>query len=392
MKTSEKALITVSAGSVGIGASLGFFPGFLATILSEDLGVSKGKIGLIVGIYFGATGIGSILTGKITERFGPRKVIFVDMLAVAICSFLIAALSSYEMWLISSLIAGGAYGLSNTGTNAAIGKAVSESQRTLAMSVKTAGVPFMATIASAIGPWPAEKWDWESILIVNGVIALVVGVSALIVVPDERVRVGKTAITVDLPPKFYWFGIASFLLIAGSQPFYSWIVSYLEDSLDVTSGLAGAITSIACFCGVIGMTLNGIYADKIGAEKRIRLIMFLLFLSAIATGFIILGLILGVWIVLLGGIIGVSAQLASIGTMHACVVDKAPLSISKATGITMTGYYLGALASPALFGFIVDWTGSFAYPWAGTAVLLLAAVYAWYKAGNIDSQNNYKGD
>ena len=314
------------------------------------------------------------------------------MLAVAICSFLIAALSSYEMWLISSLIAGGAYGLSNTGTNAAIGKAVSESQRTLAMSVKTAGVPFMATIASAIGPWSAEKWDWESILIVNGVIALVVGVSALIVVPDERVRVGKTAITVDLPPKFYWFGIASFFLIAGSQPFYSWIVSYLEDSLDVTSGLAGAITSIACFCGVIGMTLNGIYADKIGAEKRIRLIMFLLFLSAIATGFIILGLILGVWIVLLGGIIGVSAQLASIGTMHACVVDKAPLSISKATGITMTGYYLGALASPALFGFIVDWTGSFAYPWAGTAVLLLAAVYAWYKAGNIDSQNNYKGD
>ena len=126
MKSRDRALIGVSAGSVGVGASLGFFPGFLATVLSEDLGVSKGKVGLIVGIYFGATGIGSILAGKITELYGPRKVIFADMLAVATCSFLIAILGNYAMWVISSLVAGAAYGLTNTGTNAAIGKAIPE--------------------------------------------------------------------------------------------------------------------------------------------------------------------------------------------------------------------------------------------------------------------------
>jgi len=388
MRSREKALIGVSAGSVGVGASLGFFPGFLATVLSEDLGVSKGKVGLIVGIYFGATGIGSILAGKITELYGPRKVIFVDMLAVAACSFLIAIIGTYEMWVISSLVAGAAYGLTNTGTNAAIGKAISETQRTLAMSIKTAGVPFMATVASAIGPWSAGKWQWENILVVNGICALVVGIAALVIVPDDDFELDDSLMAKSLPLKFYWFGIASFLLIAGSQPFYSWIVSYLEDSLDVTSGLAGAITSIACFCGVIGMILNGLYADRVGAEKRIQLIMALLFLSAIAIGFIILGLVLGVWIVLVGAIIGVTAQLAAIGTMHACVVDKAPFSVSRATGVTMTGYYLGALASPALFGFVVDWTGSFAYPWAGTAVLLLAAVFAWFKAGKIKTQLN----
>ena len=73
---------------------------------------------------------------------------------------------------------------------------------------------------------------------------------------------------------------------------------------------------------------------------------------------------------------GALTQLAAIGTMHACVVDKAPFSVSRATGITMTGYYLGALASPALFGFVVDWTGTFAYSWLGTAVLLFGAVFA----------------
>ncbi len=386
MKSRDRALIGVSAGSVGVGASLGFFPGFLATVLSEDLGVSKGKVGLIVGIYFGATGIGSILAGKITELYGPRKVIFADMLAVATCSFLIAILGNYAMWVISSLVAGAAYGLTNTGTNAAIGKAIPEVQRTLAMSIKTAGVPFMATVASAIGPWSAGKWQWENILVVNGICALVVGLAALVIVPDDNFELGESLITKSLPVKFYWFGIASFLLIAGSQPLYSWIVSYLEDSLDVSSGLAGAITSIACFCGVIGMILNGLHADRVGAEKRIQLIMALLTISAIAVGFIILGLVIGVWIVLVGAIIGVTAQLAAIGTMHACVVDKAPFSVSRATGVTMTGYYLGALASPGLFGYVVDWTGSFAYPWAGTAILLLAAVFAWFKAGKIETQ------
>ncbi|MBB33398.1 MAG: hypothetical protein CL455_07065 [Acidimicrobiaceae bacterium] len=386
MKSRDRALIGVSAGSVGVGASLGFFPGFLATVLSEDLGVSKGKVGLIVGIYFGATGIGSILAGKITELYGPRKVIFADMLAVATCSFLIAILGNYAMWVISSLVAGAAYGLTNTGTNAAIGKAIPEVQRTLAMSIKTAGVPFMATVASAIGPWSAGKWQWENILVVNGICALVVGLAALMIVPDDDFELGESLIAKSLPVKFYWFGIASFLLIAGSQPLYSWIVSYLEDSLDVSSGLAGAITSIACFCGVIGMILNGLHADRVGAEKRIQLIMALLTISAIAVGFIILGLVIGVWIVLVGAIIGVTAQLAAIGTMHACVVDKAPFSVSRATGVTMTGYYLGALASPGLFGYVVDWTGSFAYPWAGTAILLLAAVFAWFKAGKIETQ------
>ena len=135
MRVKEKSVVAVSAGAVGIGASLGFFPGFLATVLSQELLVSKGKVGLIVGIYFGSTGLGSILAGKITERIGPRTSIVMDMVIVAICSFLIAAIGTYSIWVISSVLAGAAYGLSNTGTNVVIGKVIGAEKRTLAMSV-----------------------------------------------------------------------------------------------------------------------------------------------------------------------------------------------------------------------------------------------------------------
>ena len=346
MRVKEKSVVAVSAGAVGIGAALGFFPGFLATVLSQELLVSKGKVGLIVGIYFGSTGLGSILAGKITERIGPRTSIVMDMVIVAICSFLIAAIGTYSIWVISSVLAGAAYGLSNTGTNVVIGKVIGAEKRTLAMSVKTSGVPLMAALAAAIGPWSADQWKWEHILVVNGAVALCVGISALLFLPNLITDSVEQTNDKTLPSNFYWFGIASFLLIAGSQPLYSWIVSYLEDSLDASSGFAGAVTSIACFFGGLAMICNGLFADRVGAKSRVKLLMALLFSSSIAVLLVSLGPALGIELVIIGAIIGVSTQLSAIGTMHACIVDKAPLSVSRATGITMTGYYLGALASP----------------------------------------------
>ena len=391
MRAREKSVIAVSAGAVGIGASLGFFPGFLATVLSEELLVSKGKVGLIVGIYFGATGLGSILAGKITEQIGPRISIVIDMAIVASCSFLIAAIGTYSVWVISSVLAGAAYGLSNTGTNVVIGKIIGAEKRSLAMSVKTSGVPLMAALAAAIGPWSAEQWKWEHILLINGGVAFSLGIAAFFIVPNLPPHSVEQSNDKALPSKFYWFGIASFLLIAGSQPLYSWIVSYLEDSLDVSSGSAGAVTSIACFCGVLVMICNGLFADRLGADSRVKLLMALLFSSSIAVVLVSLGPALGIASVIIGAIVGVSTQLSAIGTMHACIVDKAPLSVSRATGITMTGYYLGALVSPPLFGFVVDWTESFAYSWLGTTALLFAAVFAWQRVGRIKPQIEMQG-
>tara|TARA_Y100001968_G_C19452450_1_gene769678 strand:+ start:8143 stop:9324 length:1182 start_codon:yes stop_codon:yes gene_type:complete len=391
MRAREKSVIAVSGGAVGIGASLGFFPGFLATVLSEELLVSKGKVGLIVGIYFGATGLGSILAGKITEQIGPRISIVIDMAIVASCSFLIAAIGTYSVWVISSVLAGAAYGLSNTGTNVVIGKVIGAEKRTLAMSVKTSGVPLMAALAAAIGPWSAEQWKWEHILLINGGVAFSLGIAAFFIVPNLPPHSVEQSNDKALPSKFYWFGIASFLLIAGSQPLYSWIVSYLEDSLDVSSGSAGAVTSIACFCGVLVMICNGLFADRLGADSRVKLLMALLFSSSIAVVLVSLGPALGIASVIIGAIVGVSTQLSAIGTMHACIVDKAPLSVSRATGITMTGYYLGALVSPPLFGFVVDWTESFAYSWLGTTALLFAAVFAWQRVGRIKPQIEMQG-
>ena len=50
--------IAVCTMAIGLGAALGFVPGYVATELQSDLDISRAQVGLIVSLYFGATGPG----------------------------------------------------------------------------------------------------------------------------------------------------------------------------------------------------------------------------------------------------------------------------------------------------------------------------------------------
>lgn len=376
-------IVAVSAMCMGMGASLGFVPGFLATTLRGDLGISRGQVGLLVSLYFGCTGVGSIMGGRATDRFGARVVIAADMILVGLAAFMTAAIGTYWSLILAVVIAGSAYSLVNAATNVAIGRAIDPGRRTLAMSVKTAGVPFMAMVAAGAGPPMADRSSWQTIIVVTGVIALVAAVVAVVVFDDDRPAAGATQARGDLPEGFWWFAVGAFLLIAGSQPLYSWTVAYLEQSLDASPGTAGAVSALASGVGVVFMIASAQRTDLVGPESRVQRLIVLLAINLVGTLLVMTGELVGTWFVAIGAVIGISAQLAAIGTMHAAVVDRAPNAVARATGVTMTGYYIGALASPAAFGWLADWTDTFAWSWAATALLLAAALPVWHIAGRV---------
>lgn len=380
---SERSVIVVSALCMGVGASLGFMPGFIATALGEDLGISRGQIGLLVSLYFGCTGAGSMLGGRLTERLGARLVVTIDMVAVAAAAIFTALVGSYWALLVASVVGGTGYSLVNAGTNVAIGRAVPDHRRTLAMSIKTAGVPLMAFVGAALGPWTAQRWGWEVIAAVVAIAAGIAATAALATLDDDRPERSRVRVEGSLPPDFAWFAVGAFLLIAGSQPLYSWTVAYLEQSLDASAGVAGAISAVASAIGVCLMIVNAMRADRLGADLRARRIVVLVCVNLFATLLVLSGARWGIGVAAVGVVIGISAQLSAIGTMHAAVVDRAPQCVARATGVTMTGYYLGALLSPAAFGVLVDATDTFAWSWIATSGLLLLAIPAWVRAGRV---------
>ena len=149
LKADESRIVAVCTACIGLGALLGFLPGYLATTIGNDLQISRGEVGLLVSVYFGCTGIGSKLAGRATEKFGARNVVMADMAAVAFAAFLSALFGSYLALLIATIVGGFGYALSNAGTNVAIGNNVSSERLTLAMSIKTSGVPIMALVLAA---------------------------------------------------------------------------------------------------------------------------------------------------------------------------------------------------------------------------------------------------
>ena len=217
-------MITVSALCIGLGASLGFIPGFVATTMREDLGISRAQVGLLVSLYFGCTGFGSVLGGRLTEAFGARTVVVADMLIVAGAAAFSAAVGEYWALLVTAVAAGSAYSLVNAGTNVAIGRAVPPQRRTMAMSIKTAGVPLMAVVAAGAGPSVAARVGWQPILAVTPFAALVAAVIAGFTFQDDRPAPTTKRTKTALPGGFYWFSLGAFLLVAGSQPLYSWMV------------------------------------------------------------------------------------------------------------------------------------------------------------------------
>lgn len=368
-----------------MGAALGFIPGFVATALRDDLGISKGQVGFLVGLHFGCTGLGSILGGRLTDRFGARNAVIADMAAVAVAASIAAAIGSYWSLLVAAVLSGTGYALVNAGTNVAMAKAVSSRRRTLAMSLKTAGVPAMAAITAAIGPWVANRWSWQHLLWGTAATAVLSGAVAAVVLENDRPeRLAATSVArTELPRGFVWFPIGAFLLIAGSQPMYSWLVPYVEQALETTAGTAGVISAAASAIGVATMVLSALRSDRIGPDRRISLVNALLAANTVALTLVLAAQRFGLALAVVGAVIGTATQLSAIGTMHATLVDRAPGAVARATGATMTGYYLGALVSPTAFGVIADATDSFTWSWLVTIALLVLAIPAWALASRV---------
>ena len=385
------SVIAVCSVCTGVGSVLGFIPGFIATALREDLGISQGRIGLLVGLYFGCTGLGSILGGRLTDRFGSRAVVVADMTIVALAAAFGAALGSYWALLVAACVAGAGYTLVNAGTNVAIAHAVPLRRRTLAMSIRTAGVPATAAIAAAAGPAAAQRWGWELLLWAVAGSALLAGAGAALLLSDSsgQQESERALPTTALPKGFIWFPIGAFLMIAGSQPLYSWIVPYLEQSLDASPGLAGGTSAVASVVGVGVMIMNALRSDLVGPSQRMSRLVILLGVNAIAIVLVVSGQTAGIGVSLAGTLLGISVQLSAIGIMHATIVDRVPGAVARATGWTMTGYYLGALVSPVAFGYVADVTDTFVWSWLATIVLLLLAIPAWLAAGRVNIVNRH---
>src|SRR5262249_51387666 len=150
--------------------------------------------------------------------------------------------------------------------------------------------------------------------------------------------------------------------------YLSWIPLYLQHSHNLDLKKSALFSSAVLFSGVIGDTMGGVVSDWVFkltgnlATARRNVIIGSLLASLVCLSPIFFVQDIGVLALCLGA--AFFCLELTIGPIWSVPMDIAPKHSGTASGIMNTGSAVAAIASPWLFGIIIDATGNWNLPFA----------------------------
>src|SRR5712675_2895791 len=172
MSRSYYRWVIVAAGGllvcVAIGAMFSL-PVFLRPI-SRDTGWSITGVSSAMTFGFFAMALGSIIWGNLSDRFGPRLIVLIGSSALATALALASrATSLIEFQLIFGLVVGGATAAIFAPMMACV-TGWFDTQRSLAVSLVSAGMGMAPMTMSPVVAWLVSAHDWRTTLQIVAVI------------------------------------------------------------------------------------------------------------------------------------------------------------------------------------------------------------------------------
>jgi len=193
----------------------------------------------------------------------------------------------------------------------------------------------------------------------------------------ERPRVPWPALTRRIAPVtivYFCYGWTLWLYL-------TWLPSYFLHEYQYDLRRSALFTSAVFFAGVVGDYLGGVVSDRIlhrtgdllRARRNVVMTGFLASFVCMVPVFLTHDLVL---IILSLGAAFFFAEIV-IGPMWSIPMDIAGKFSGTAAGMMNTGSALAAILSPIAFGYIIDATGNWQLPFAGSlGFLLLGALLA----------------
>jgi MFS family permease len=282
MTSSHYRWVIVAAGGVlgcvAIGAMFSL-PVFLLPI-SKATGWSDTGISTAMTIGFLAMALGSMAWGSLSDRLGPRIVVMIGSLLLGAS---LALASRAPSLLVFQAVFGLLVGVAAAAIFAPMMACVTgwfDTQRSLAVSLVSAGMGMAPIVMSPLAAWLITKFDWRtSMLIIAAVAAAVmIPVSFLVRRPPALEAGNAGAFTAEEPqsslsvgqalksPQFVILVLTNFFCCAThSGPIFH-TVSYA-----VTCGIpmvaAVSIYSVEGLAGMGGRVVFGILGDRLGAKR-----------------------------------------------------------------------------------------------------------------------------
>lgn len=385
---------------------LSFFQRFAPAGIAQDLAASfqtsAASLGVLAATYFYVYTIMQVPTGILVDTLGPRRILFIGGMIAGGGSLLFGMAQSLDAALVGRTLIGLGVSVVFISMLKIIAVWFEEHRFASVVGLSMLIGNFGSVLAGSPLSLMAQSAGWRMVFVGVGIVSLVLGALAWIVVRDRPAdadgasvaapRFDRTVILTGLlrvvknratwPAAFVNAGISGSFFAFGGL----WAMPYLTQGVGMTRDAASAHLSLYFAGFAVGCLLIGTLSDRLRRRKPV----------VVGSAFI-LAAIWPVWLVGLAmppvatytlfGLMGLMT--ASFTLSWACAKEVNPPALSgMSTSVAnMGGFLMGALLQPAV-GWVMDqrWTGAMAngvrlytfddYRWG----LLLVTGAAWLGA------------
>ncbi|MDA4114728.1 MAG: MFS transporter [Thaumarchaeota archaeon] len=344
-------------------------------LIASDLHQNVSGLGLITTTFVVGVAVFQFPAGLIAAKYGPRKALILGTLLIAVSSILIGLVDQVILLTVLRFVEG-------VGEAFIFGPGVILVTRYFKKGSEGLGIGFYSGSFDLGGVIGISGWavlggavGWRMSMVTGGVIALAACVLLVLLVPKDPSSGVFTVRLSELKAVILnkWLLILSAGLITEQICFSTnlyFMVYYLEESLRVAAGVAGAIGGLTVVVSILASPLAGRAFDRNPSPK----ITFIVLCFAAAGGLAIAA-VPSVYAALISGlIVGATTSAAYIfGISIARTIggedtreEYGALRISWINGIA----FLGGIWAPLIFSGIAAGPG-YSLAWAFTAILLV---------------------
>ncbi|WP_169979573.1 MFS transporter [Microbispora sp. H10836] len=376
-------MIPVVAGAVML-ATTGTLPVFMLTaqsvLVTDDLGLTDAQLGMLVTVFYTASALSSIPTGRAAERLGTGRA---SRLAAGLAAVSLVGISlrptSPVMLAVFLVLGAVGNSMSQAASNLLLARGTPARRQGAAFGVKQSAVPLAAAIGGAAVPTVGVSLGWRWGFVGAAVLAVLVALLVPRVCSGAEAARYRTTSRDGARPRLV--GLRPLLLLGTATAFGSAamgsLMAYLviwANHSGMTAGNAGLLLSVAGVGSIVARVSIGFVADRRAGNNM-----------AVVIGHVLLGVVglclIGTGVVpliVLGAVLTISISWAWPGLMLFTVVRTNPSSPAAATGVIQMGAYTGNAVGPGLFGVLLTLV-AFQVGWLVNAGLLVMAalLMAW---------------
>ena len=342
------ALIYLAFISLGLPDSL---LGAGWPVMHTELGVSVSFMGIMSMVISGGTIVSSLLSDKLTHKFGTRAVTVTSVLLTVAALFGFSFSGSFSMLIIFAV----PYGLGAGAIDAALNNYVALHYKAKHMSWLHCFWGVGAIISPFIMSFALKNLNWNSGYRIVGFIQLAIALLLLVTLPVWKInktestadtkRVGLTAALKIKGVPFLLIGF--FAYCAAEATAMYWASTYFTEVKGISGDRAASFAALFYIGITLGRFASGFITERLGDRR-----MILLGTGILACGIMILLIPVQSYMTAFAAFLVIGFGCAPI---YPCIIHSTPANFGAENsgaiiGIQMASAYVGSTFIPPLFG------------------------------------------